>query len=150
MNTPLRLMIATPSGLLVDRPDVVSLRAEDATGSFGILPGHADFLTVLVPCVVRWRTAGGAHRYCAVAGGVLRVIDGERIAVACREGELGDALETLEAQAHAARESRLDAARRARVEQTRLDAQAIRQILRYLRPGSAESFVRANGAGGDA
>lgn len=150
MNAPLRLTIATPSGLLVDSPDVLSLRAEDATGSFGILPGHADFLTVLVPCVLRWKTAGGAHRYCAVTGGVLRVVDGKQIAIACRRGELGDTLDTLEAQARAARESRLDAARRARVEQTRLDAQAIRQILRYLRPGAAESFVRADGAKRDA
>jgi F-type H+-transporting ATPase subunit epsilon len=145
VSAALRLTIATPSGLLVDSDDVVAFRAEDATGSFGILPGHADFLTVLAPCVLRWRTAGGERRFCAVGGGVLRVADGERVSIACRDGVLGDALGALEAHARAARDARLDAARRARVEQTRLNARAIRQILAYLRPGTAASAARANG-----
>ena len=149
MNAPLRLVVATPSGLLVDSGDVVSLRAQDATGSFGVLPGHADFLTVLVPCVLRWRTIGGVRRYCAVGGGVLRIVDGKEITIACRQAELGDALETLEAQARAARESRQDTARKARVERTRVDALAIRQILKYLRPGMPESLARVNGAHSD-
>ncbi|WP_423382996.1 F0F1 ATP synthase subunit epsilon [Burkholderia sp. LMG 32019] len=146
MNTALRVTIAAPSGLLVDSADVVAFRAEDATGSFGILPGHADFLTVLAPCVLRWRTADGQRRFCAVSGGILRVVDGQHVSIACRTGELGDALETLETQARATREARLDAARRARVEQTRLNARAIRQILKYLRPGAAGAATRADGA----
>ncbi|KVD88290.1 ATP synthase F0F1 subunit epsilon [Burkholderia ubonensis] len=145
MNPALRVTIATPSGLLVDSPDVVAFRAEDATGSFGILLGHADFLTVLSPCVLRWRTVDGRRRFCAVSGGILRVVDGQHVSIACRAGELGDTLETLEAQARAAREARLDAARRARVEQTRLNARAIRQILKYLRPGAAGAAARADG-----
>ncbi|WP_176049712.1 F0F1 ATP synthase subunit epsilon [Burkholderia sp. BCC1644] len=146
MNTALRVTIAAPSGLLVDSADVVAFRGEDATGSFGILPGHADFLTVLVPCVLRWRTADGQRRFCAVSGGILRVVDGQHVSIACRAGELGDALETLETQARATREARLDAARRARVEQTRLNARAIRQILKYLRPGATGAATRADGA----
>jgi F-type H+-transporting ATPase subunit epsilon len=31
------------------------LRAEDASGSFGILPGHAPFLTALAISIVSWR-----------------------------------------------------------------------------------------------
>lgn len=145
MSTTLRLTIATPSDMLVDTPDVVAFRAADMTGSFGILPGHTDFLTVLAPCVLRWRTAGGRRRLCAVSGGVLRVVDGKSISIACRDAQLGDALETLEAQVRAAREARIDAARRARVEQTRLNAQAIRQILRYLRPGATGAEGRTDG-----
>ena len=103
MSAALRLTIAMPAGLLVDSDDVVAFRAEDATGSFGILPGHADFLTVLAPCVLRWRTRGGEQRFCAVGGGMLRVVDGARISVACRDGALGDALDTLEARARAGR-----------------------------------------------
>ncbi len=147
MSAALRLTIAMPAGLLVDSDDVVAFRAEDATGSFGILPGHADFLTVLTPCVLRWRTRGGEQRFCAVGGGMLRVVDGARISIACRDGALGDALETLEARARAARDARRDAVRRARVEQTRLNAQAIRQVLRYLRPGAADADGRADGEG---
>ena len=145
MSTALHMTIATPAGMLVDSPDVVAFRAEDATGSFGVLPGHTDFLTVLSPCVMRWRTADGTRRFCAVSGGVLRVIDGKDINIACRDGELGDALETLEARVRESRESRLDATRRVRVEQTRLNAQAIRQILKYLRPGTPGAAVSADG-----
>ena len=36
------------------------LRAEDDTGAFGILPGHADFLTVLAVSVVTWRDDAAA------------------------------------------------------------------------------------------
>jgi len=38
-------------------------------------------------------------------------------------------------QIQVAREKRLDAVRRSRVEQTRVHAQAVRQLLHYLRPG---------------
>ncbi|MDG0024399.1 F0F1 ATP synthase subunit epsilon [Trinickia sp. Y13] len=145
MNTTLRLTLATPSEMLVDSADIVALRAEDATGSFGILPGHADFLTVLAPCVLRWRTADGRRRYCAVSGGVLRVADGARVSIACREAELGEALDTLETQVRETRAARADAARKARVEQTRLNAHAIRQILKYLRPGPANDAGRMDG-----
>ncbi|WP_175948187.1 F0F1 ATP synthase subunit epsilon [Burkholderia pyrrocinia] len=150
MSTALHMTIATPAGMLVDAPDVVAFRAEDASGSFGVLPGHTDFLTALSPCVVRWSTADGTRRFCAVSGGVLRVIDGKDINIACRDGELGDALETLEARVRETRESRIDATRRVRVEQTRLNAQAIRQILKYLRPGTPDAAVRADGTNEDA
>ena len=146
MSTVLHLSIATPAGMLVDTPEVVAFRAEDATGSFGVLPGHTDFLTVLSPCVMRWRTADGMRRFCAVSGGVLRIVNGKDIRIACRDGELGDALETLETRVRETRAARLDATRRVRVEQTRLNTQAIRQILKYLRPGTADAAGRADGA----
>lgn len=129
----LRLTIATPSSLLVDAADIASVRAEDESGSFGILPGHADLLTVLPPSVVRWRGPQG-EGYCAVRGGVLTVGDGERVAIACRQAILGASLETLESEVRAMHAAQLDAARRARVEQTRLHARAVRRLMRYLHP----------------
>ena len=47
MSRGLQLIIATPAKLLIDVDDVRSLRAEDDSGAFGVLPGHADLLTVL-------------------------------------------------------------------------------------------------------
>jgi len=44
-------------------------------------------------------------------------------------------LAALEAAVAAQRLSELDADRRARVEQTRLHARALRQLMRYLKPG---------------
>ncbi|QIE25599.1 ATP synthase epsilon chain (plasmid) [Caballeronia sp. SBC1] len=139
MSTLLHLTIATPARVLFDSTEVVALRAEDATGSFGILPGHAAFLTVLAPSVLRWHGADGVEQFCAVKEGVLRVSDGQEISIACREGVMGasgTSLEVIEAQVDAARAAQLDAVRRARVDETRLHAQAVRQLLRYLRPGA--------------
>ena len=133
MSGGIRLTIATPSTLLVDVDDVRSLRAEDASGAFGVLPGHADLLTVLPPSVLRWTRGDGPPRYCALNGGVLTITGGDRVAVACRRGALGDDLEKLQAEVAAQRAAELDADRRAKVEQTRLHAQALRQLMRYLR-----------------
>ncbi len=134
MRKSFRLTIATPSELLVDESDVRSIRAEDESGGFGLWPGHADLLTVLPACVVRWRRADGPERYCALRGGLFTATGGERVAIACRHGVLGGDLQLLEAEVRKARAEQADAAARARVEQTRLHASAVRRLVRYLRP----------------
>ena len=134
MSPTLRLTLSTPVAILVDAEVIVALRAEDESGSFGILPGHADFLTVLTPSVLRWRGTDNVEHFCATEEGVLRVSEGSRVSIACRNGVLGDSLSALEAQISAAHAAQLDTARNARVEQTRLHAQAVRQVLHYLRP----------------
>jgi F-type H+-transporting ATPase subunit epsilon len=134
MSPTLRLTVSTPASILVDAEAIVSLRAEDESGSFGIRAGHANFLTVLTPSVLRWRGAGNLERFCAVEEGVLRVSEGNHVSIACRNGVLGDSLAALEARIEAAHAARIDIARNARVEQTRMHAQAVRQLLRYLRP----------------
>ncbi len=133
MSGTLCLTIATPAAILVDVDDVVSVRAEDASGSFGVLPGHADLLTVLPASVVRWTRKDRSTRYCALSGGVMTISAGDRVAIACRRGTLGDDLDKLEADVAAQRAAELDANRRAKVEQTRLHARALRQLMRYLR-----------------
>ena len=140
MSAVLHLTVTTPSQILVDAGDVTSIRAEDQSGSFGVLPGHADLLTVLVPTVVHWRTADGAARYCAVRGGVFTVSAGRNVAVACREGVLGHSLAELEAKVRDVRAQQLEADRKARVEQIRLHALAVRQLVRYLRPNSTQAL----------
>ena len=134
MSGALHLTVTTPGQILVDSGDVAAVRAEDESGSFGILPGHADLLVALVPSVVRWRTADGSTHFCAVRGGVFTVSAGHNVAVACREGVLGDSLEDLEAKVRAVRAQQTEADRKARVEQVRMHALAVRQLLRYLRP----------------
>ena len=137
MNATLHLTVTTPAQILVQSDNVVAVRVEDQSGSFGILPGHADLLTVLVPSVLRWRTADGAARFCAVRGGVFTVASGRDVALACREGVVGDSLDELEAKVRAVRAQELEADRKARVEQIRLHALAVRQLVRYLRPNAA-------------
>ena len=109
MSEALHLTIATPGSLLVDTGDVGSLRAEDMSGAFGVLPGHADLLTVLPPSVVGWTKRGEAQRFCAVSGGVLTVSSGDRVSIACRRGTVGDDLAALEAAVATQRSAELDA-----------------------------------------
>ncbi len=135
MSGALHLVITTPSAVLVDDPMVGSVRAEDETGGFGVLPGHTDLLTVLPASVLRWRAADGVVRYCALRGGVMTVTAGRRVAVACRQATIGDDLETLDAVVLAMRTAEADAGRCTRVEQMRLHARAVRQLVRFLRPG---------------
>lgn len=90
----MRLVITTPLNLVADIDDVVHLRAEDETGSFGILDHHAEFLTALAVSVVSWRRASGREEHCAVRGGVLSV-SGDMVAVATRQAILGDDLNHL-------------------------------------------------------
>ena len=150
MSEGLHLTIATPASILVDADDVRSLRAEDSSGAFGVLPGHADLLTVLPPTVVRWTRAGEATRYCALSGGVLTISGGKRVAIACRRGTVGDDLMSLEADVAAQRAAELDADRRARVEQLRLHARALRQLMLYLRPGGRPPGVADTPFSGEA
>ena len=123
------LKITTPLQTVVAEQDVASIRAEDASGGFGIQPGHVDFLTVIAAGVVRWRGASGPWRYCAVRGGVMLVRGGREVIIACREAVTGDDLHGLEERISAARTAGAEAARDARSGQTRLQARAIRQIM---------------------
>jgi F-type H+-transporting ATPase subunit epsilon len=139
MNKTLHLTITTPAQILVASDDVIAVRVEDQSGSFGVLPGHADLLTALGPSVVRWRTVDGAACFCAVRGGVFAVSGGRDVSVACREGVVGDSLDELEAKVRTVRARQLEADRKARAEQIRVHALAVRQLVRYLRPNPASA-----------
>lgn len=140
MREGLHLTITTPTTVLVDSAKVVAVRAEDESGGFGILPGHANLLTVLPASVVRWHERSGATRFCAVRGGVLVVSGGERVAIACRQGTMGDDLAQLEKDVREMRRAEAEADKSARVEQMRLHARAVRQLMRYLRPDRPGEF----------
>jgi F-type H+-transporting ATPase subunit epsilon len=129
----IRLIIAEPLKTIAEFDDVVSVRAEDASGSFGILPGHADLITVLIPSVISWRHADGRPGWCAVRRGVLVMDDGCQVAIATRQAQLGDDLAALEHAVLDRFRAELDAERRARVSATRLHTVAIRRIIRALR-----------------
>lgn len=91
----MRLTITTPFEVVVDVDDVVHVRAEDETGSFGILEHHDDFLAALTVSVVSWRRVAGDETHCAVRGGVLSVSGGEAVAIATRQAIISDDLTQL-------------------------------------------------------
>jgi len=131
----MRLRIITPLFVVIDEDGVLALRAEDATGSFGILPRHADFLTRLAISVVSWKSSDGTRHHCAVRRGVLSIIAGRDIAIATREAVQGDDLATLDGTVLNRFRADIETERTEHVESTRLQLNAIRQIMRHLRPG---------------
>ncbi len=136
----IRLVVTEPEQVVAEHDDVVSVRAEDASGSFGILPGHADLITVLLPSVVAWRHANGQRGWCAVRRGVLSVRGGHEVAIATRQAQLGDDLAALEHAVLARYRAELDAEARARHRQLELHTAAIRQIIRALRPSGDQGL----------
>ena len=73
----MKLTVTTPLAIVTEADDVAHLRAEDDSGAFGILPGHADFLTALSLSVVSWRDRRGTEHHLAVRGGMLEVRGGD-------------------------------------------------------------------------
>ena len=129
----MRLRIATPAGLAVDASDVRHVRAEDATGAFGIQPGHTEFVTTLIVSVVTWRDAKGAEYHAAVRGGVLRVRDGHIVEIATREAILGDRLEELGHAVLGRMREAAEAEAKARTRAAQLHASVVRHLYRYVR-----------------
>jgi F-type H+-transporting ATPase subunit epsilon len=130
----MRLRIITPLAVVVDE-DIDSLRAYDASGSFGILKGHAPFLTALEISIVSWRAAD-AERFCALRGGVMTVGEQSKIDIATREAVRGDDLATLDSDVLAQFRSDADDERSERVEAMRLQFNAIRHMVSRLNTGA--------------
>ena len=131
----MKLVVATPERIVVETEQATALRAEDESGGFGVLPGHAELLTVLVPAVLSWRDRAGAEHYVAVRGGVLSVRGGA-VAVATPEAFAGDDIEAIAAALAAAAAVHREREAVARTETAALEAAAIRRI---------EDYLRANG-----
>lgn len=68
------LRVITPQRVF-DR-DVTHLRLRDRTGHFGVMRGHADFLTLLESSLGYYRDAGGREVFLAVDGGIFSVAGG--------------------------------------------------------------------------
>lgn len=71
------LRVITP--LAVFEREATYLRLRDRTGFFGIMRGHADFLTILETSLGYYRTREGRELFLAVEGGILRVEAGQAI-----------------------------------------------------------------------
>jgi len=131
----MRLMVATPLRVVVDADRVTHVRAEDETGSFGILPGHADLVTVLTVSVISWLNHNDEEHHIAVRGGVLTVRDGSLVEVATRDAVGEDTLRALGDAVLARFRSDARAETESRVSSARLHVAAMRQMQRYLEAG---------------
>ncbi|MGO9544621.1 MAG: F0F1 ATP synthase subunit epsilon [Rhodomicrobium sp.] len=142
----MKLTVSTPLAIIAEASDVAHLRAEDETGSFGILPGHADFLTSLNLSVATWRDGKGGEHHVAVRGGMLQVSHGKTITIAAREAVASDDLRHLETEVLAAFRRQSEEERTARTDAQRLYLAAIRQICRFLKSEREPSIPGGLGA----
>lgn len=133
----MRLLVSTPSAVVLDADQVRRVRAQNGSGAFGILPGHADFVTVLAVSVLRWQDRDAVERYVALNGGVLTVRGGRDVAVSSREAVADDDLDRLERRVlgEMRREAAEETADRSR--QSHLHLAAIRRMCGFLRAGRA-------------
>lgn len=56
--------------------DVSYLRLKDETGYFGIMKGHTNFITAIVPSLGYYTDSNGREVYIAANGGIFSVTDG--------------------------------------------------------------------------
>jgi len=87
--------LATPTRMLlsVEADEVVAPGAE---GYFGVLPGHAAFLTNLMPGEVTYRS-GQTEHYLAVAGGFAEVT-AERVMILAENAERPEEIDRARAE----------------------------------------------------
>lgn len=139
----MKLSVSTPLAIIIETEDVAYVRAEDDSGCFGILPGHADLLTVLTVSVVTWRNRSGGEHYAAVRGGVLEAREGKTIEIGTSEAVRGDDLHRLETDVLTRFRRQLTEEQAARTDAHRLYLAALRQIVRFLRPQRPASLAGA-------
>lgn len=122
----LSLEILAPDEVVV-RTAIGGFRAADASGCFGILPGHEDFQTLLTPGLIEYRPADGGTRYAAVDGGVLLLENG-RLQIATREAAIADTLDEVAAAALRMLGGRQAQEQAARAEFAELQAALLREV----------------------
>jgi F-type H+-transporting ATPase subunit epsilon len=124
----LSLEILVPDAVVLTTR-VTGVQAADATGRFGLRPGHEPFVTVLVPSLLVYTDEAGTERYAAVDGGAL-VLDGDRVSVVTREAVLSDRLEDLSGRAAAILDVRRRQEGKARAEFDELQTALVKQLAR--------------------
>jgi F-type H+-transporting ATPase subunit epsilon len=131
----MRLKIARPTQLLYDG-EVRKISAEVADGSFTLLPRHIDFVTVLVPGILFFDTAGEETEevFFAVDEGIL-VKCGPDVLVSTRNAVRSADLASLHHTIREHFETLDEQERRARSALVRLEADFMR---RYLELGSKQ------------
>lgn len=126
----LHLMLSSLGQVIVDATGVKSLRAEDASGGFGLWPGHADFLTVLGVGVVSWQDRQAVWHHCAVRRGVMTLRRGVELEIATREAIPGDDLDQLESEVLAQLIQRQQVEDDSRRQVRQLEVRTLRELVR--------------------
>ncbi|HEY2786012.1 MAG TPA: hypothetical protein VGJ05_13660 [Fimbriiglobus sp.] len=124
----LELQILVPDAVVL-AARVTAVQAADASGRFGLRPGHEPFVTVLVPALLVYSDEGGRERFAAVDGGVL-LLEGNRVSVVTREAVLADRLEDVAEKAATILDTRRRQERHAQDEFDELRTALTKQLAR--------------------
>lgn len=122
----MRLLLSVPTGVLVDSR-VSKVSAESDSGSFTMLPRHADGAVLLRPGLLSYLTEEGEEVFVAVDEGVLVKADDD-VRVACQRAVVAGELESAEAALREHLRSRDEHERRARTALLRLEAEVVRRL----------------------
>jgi F-type H+-transporting ATPase subunit epsilon len=122
----LELELLVPDGVVL-KTRIHALQASDASGRFGIWPGHEALTTVLEPCLLVYRDEADCERYAAVDGGAL-VLENGVISIACREAVVSDELEHVADRASQMLRQRRQEEQTARGEFAELQSTLMRQL----------------------
>jgi F-type H+-transporting ATPase subunit epsilon len=122
----LDLEVLVPEGAVV-HARAAAVQAADASGRFGLLPGHEAFVTLLTPCVLASRDEAGHEHYVAADGGVL-LLERDAVQVVTREAVAAERLEEVADAAKAMLEERRARERLARTEFSELQTALLRQL----------------------
>jgi F-type H+-transporting ATPase subunit epsilon len=122
----MRLEIVTPNRVCVDR-EVSRIVAEAPDGHFGMLPGHGDFVTELVPGILVYEPQDAVERFVALHSGTL-VKCGAHVHVAVRDAIEGTDLSWLRERVETEFRRQDEAERDARAALARLEASMFRRF----------------------
>jgi F-type H+-transporting ATPase subunit epsilon len=123
-----KLTIYLPTDIFLNTP-VTKIVGEGPAGSFGILPRHIDFVTALVPGIMRYQPVSGREEFLALKGGIL-VKQLDLVAVVTQlavSGELGFLMETVDRMIN----EMDDREKQARTAVARLEAGFIRRFMEF-------------------
>jgi F-type H+-transporting ATPase subunit epsilon len=88
------LKILLPSGILIEKKDVLRVVAEGKNGFFGLLPHRLDFLSALIPGILIYESKSEGEKFVAINEGVI-IKTGLSVLVSVREAVEGKALDQL-------------------------------------------------------
>jgi len=124
----MKLEIITPDGVTLN-DDVEAVVLPGVDGLFGVLPGHAPFMSVLGPGEAKYSKEGKTE-YLALSGGFAQV-DPHQVSVLAETAELAAQIDVERAKAKAqTRELELKTGALSREDITRIEASLIKELVR--------------------
>lgn len=91
----MNLKILLPFRVFATETGVVRILADTSAGSLGILPHRMDFVAVLAPGILVYKTSAGGEAYVAVDEGVM-IKTGSEVHVSVRNAIAGSNLRELQ------------------------------------------------------